>query len=234
MTRPPRSASGAHAASGGFTLLELLVAVAVFALVAVMAYGGLDSVIRQSEIVSGQSERLTDFQHGLDRLQGDLTFAIDRPVRDSRGSPVSAFIGGSGEESTLLELTRLGAANPWAAPRGQTERVEWRLDGDRLQRRASSPPDGAAVEREDDWRTWLAVERVEATYFDTDNNAYPQWPPANRPDARLPRAVELRLHPSQTPPLRLTVALPGDWPDTAPGAPASENDDSQTTAEGTP
>ncbi|OYV28342.1 MAG: hypothetical protein B7Z82_02800 [Halothiobacillus sp. 20-54-6] len=32
----------------GFTLLELLVAIAIFALVAVMAYGGLNTVIMQS------------------------------------------------------------------------------------------------------------------------------------------------------------------------------------------
>lgn len=200
----------------GFTLLELLVAIAVFALMAAMAYGGLNSVMRQSEIVDGEADRLADFQQGLQRLRDDLTLAIDRPVRDSQGSPLPAFVGDD-RDGTILAFARLGAENPWLAAQGQIERVEWRLDDGRLQRRAAVPADGAAIADRADWRTWLSVERLEARFYDGDDRAHPQWPPANRPQAGLPRAVELVLIPRQSPPLRMTVALVGDWPESAPG-----------------
>lgn len=196
----------------GFTLLELLVAVAVFALMATIAYGGLNSVIRQSEIVDGEAERLADFQRGLQRLRRDLTFAIDRPARDSRGGSEASFLGNAAD-GRLLALTRLGAANPWMTPRGQMERVTWRLAGDQLQRQARAPVDGAMRETDESWRTWLIVDKVEATFYDRSDNAHRQWPPPNQPEARLPRAVELTLYPVQSPPLRLTVALASDWPE---------------------
>lgn len=207
-------------ASDGFTLLELLVAVAVFALMAVMAYGGLDSVVRQSEIVEGEADRLAEFQNGLHRLRADLGMAIDRPVRDSGGSPERSFVG-EANDGRLLAFTRLGSANPWLEPRGQIERVEWRFHEGSLQRRSWAPVDGASVGGE--WKDRLAVERVEVTFFDSDNNSYPQWPPANRPDLRLPRAVELRVIPRQAPQMRLTVALVDDWPERSLG---NEEDDS--------
>ena len=208
----------------GFTLLELLVAIAVFALMAAIAYGGLNSVMRQSEIVAGEADRLVSFQQGLQRLRHDLTFAIDRPVRDSMGSPSPAFVG-TDREGIILAFSRLGAENPWLAPRGQVERVEWRVSEGRLQRRASAPVDGITVAEDAGWRTLLTVEDFDARFFDDNDRAYPQWPPANRPEATLPHAVELLLVPRHTPPLRMTVALVDDWPAHAPTATSGRDDE---------
>lgn len=201
----------------GFTLLELLVAIAVFALMAAMAYGGLDSVMRQSELVAGEADRLARFQEGLQRLRQDLSFAIDRPVRDSRGSPAEAFVG-TDQAGIVLAFTRLGAENPWFTSKGQVERVEWRFNDGHLQRRAFAPVDGVAAAETAGWRTWLAVEDVDARFYDDENRAYPQWPPANAGEASLPHAVELLIVPRHTPPLRMTVALVDDWPARAPAA----------------
>lgn len=200
----------------GFTLLELLVAIAIFALVAVMAYGGLNAVIRQSDIVQDATAKLAFQQQGIRQLQQDLTFAVDRPVRDALGGPVPAFVGGGVD---LLSLTRLGVANPWGKPRAQLARVFWRLTAGQLQRATLMPVDGTENDsaRPLVWQTVLrGVTALQLKFFADTNQAFEVWPPPNQPDAGLPKATEIELTLSHMPALRMTVAQVAAWPVTPP------------------
>lgn len=210
----------------GFTLLEVLVAVAIFILIAMMAYGGLNSVIRQSEIVDQQAERLLVLQRGLAQLRSDLQQSLDRPVRDARGTMTAAFIGANpGQSGDLFALTRLGHDNPWFAPQGQLARIRWRLAGETLQRYAAAPIDGAAEPDDRDWESMIEdVTAMELRYYDQENDAHPLWPPVNHSDAGLPQAVEIMLYSHQMPPIRITAALVDNWPTNPPGFdPDAEN-----------
>jgi general secretion pathway protein J len=196
----------------GFTLLELLVAIAIFALVAVMAYGGLNTVITQSGIVQSQTAELEATQTGLRHLRSDLVFVVDRPVRDALGGQIPAFTGGG---QTLFSLTRLGAANPWGAPRSQLARVMWRLQDGDLQRAELMPVDGTenASAQSLDWHTQLrGVRKISIKFYDAHNQSFEVWPPPNQPNAGLPKATELDLSLNNLPPLRITVAQVGDFP----------------------
>lgn len=214
----------------GFTLLELLVAIAIFALVAVMAYGGLNTVITQGGIVQSQSEQLEATQTGLRRLRSDLVFAVDRPVRDALGGEIPAFTGGG---QTLFSLTRMGAANPWGAPRSQLARVMWRLQDGDLQRVELMPVDGTenASAQRLDWRTELrGVKKVSVKFYDTNNQSFEIWPPPNQPNAGLPKATELNLRVNNLPPLRITVAQVADFPTQLTGASSTGTATNSTTA----
>ena len=196
----------------GFTLLELLVAIAIFALVGVMAYGGLNTVITHSRIADQQAQALEATQRGLALLRQDLRFAIDRMARDALGGEVPEF---SSSSSNLLTLTRTGAANPWDAPHSQLALVRWRLVGQRLERAAVSPVDGVIgnTGMTVPWRTILrGVTSLSLVFYDQKNQAIVDWPPPNEPSAGLPKAVEVNLRLDSLPPLRITVALMGDWP----------------------
>lgn len=204
----------------GFTLLELLVAIAIFALVAVMAYGGLNTVIRQSGIVQDATEKLGVRQHGLLQLQQDLTLAVDRPVRDALGGQVPAFLGGGVD---LLSLTRLGVANPWGEPRAQLARVFWRLTGDQLERAELMPVDGTVSDSAHPlvWHPLLSgVEHLRVVFYNAQNQAFETWPPPNQPDAGLPKATEVDFTLSHMPPLRLTIAQVASWPVSPSASPA--------------
>lgn len=203
----------------GFTLLELLVAIAIFAFVGVMAYGGLNTVIGQSRIVDQQAQALHATQRGLAVLRQDIRFALDRMARDALGGDVPEF---SSSGVNLLTLTRLGAHNPWDEPHSQLELVRWRLTGQRLERSAVSPVDGVIGNTGTPvpWHTVLTgVQSLQLTFYDQKNQALADWPPPNEPSAGLPKAVEIHLRLDTLPPLRLTVALVGDWPASLTPAP---------------
>ncbi|OZB57396.1 MAG: type II secretion system protein GspJ [Halothiobacillus sp. 14-56-357] len=209
----------AKGAASGFTLLELLVAIAIFALVAVMAYGGLNTVIKQSAIVEDQMDQLNAMQNGLRQMRSDLTFAVDRLARDALGGEVPEFAGGG---LNLLTLTRMGASNPWAAAEPQLALVRWRLENGNLERAIFVPPDGAVGNSAEppDWRIILRnVSKIQLTFYDQNNQSMLDWPPINQPSAGLPKAVEVSLTVNNLPPLRMTVAMVSDWPEAAPANP---------------
>lgn len=196
----------------GFTLLELLVAIVIFAVVGVMAYGGLNTVIKQSAIVQSQTEALAQTQAGLRQMHRDLSFALDRAARDALGGAIPEFAGGG---MNLLTLTRLGAANPWDGAQSQLMLVRWRLNQGKLERAVFNPPDGAIGNsaEDPDWRVMLrGVKRLKLVFFDANNQSMADWPPINQPSAGLPKAVEVLIDLNDLPPLRMTVAPVADWP----------------------
>lgn len=200
----------------GFTLLELLVAIAIFAVVGVMAYGGLNTVIKQSAIVQAQTEQLAQTQAGLRQMRSDLTFAVDRAARDALGGEVPEFAGGG---LNLLTLTRLGAPNPWDAAQSQLELVRWRVHAGNLERAQFIPADGAIGNSatDPDWHIILRdVQRLNLLFFDMNNQSMADWPPINQPSAGLPKAVEVQISLKNMPPLRMTVAPVADWPPPVP------------------
>ena len=60
-------------ANHGFTLLELLIAVAVFAIMSVMAYGGLSSVILNSTATELELKKIQSVQRAMLTMTRDFT-----------------------------------------------------------------------------------------------------------------------------------------------------------------
>ena len=118
----------------GFTLLELLVAVAIFAVIGAMAYGGLQNVMDQQQQTALHSERLKRLQLVYRILQRDLEQIVERGIRNEFGDPVEALVGGSG--FTGVELSRAGYPNPAGFLRSEIQRVAYIPDQDRLLRRS--------------------------------------------------------------------------------------------------
>jgi len=196
-----------HARSPGFTLLELMVAIAIFSLIAVMAYGGLNAVTKQSTILAEQELEIRRIQGGFRQIEADLFQIINRPVRDELGNDLHALAGGI--DATLpLVFTRLGLPNPLNARRANLERIHWLLEDNQLIRLGWSPVDGRSYSRPEtaDSRQVL-LENVEAfsiEFFDAANESSPTWPPANQPQAQLPRAIVLTVSLRNRPTIRLT------------------------------
>ncbi len=179
----------------GFTLLELVVAIAIFGLMSAMAYSGLASVLNTREHADLQADRLAEVQKAFTILGRDVEQAINRPVRDSYGSEMLPLLGG-GYGSAVLELTRTGRRNPMAQPRSSLQRIAYLFAEAELQRQSWQVLDRSSDTEPQLSRLLTKVKAVELRFMDNNHEWQPQWPsvtanPSN--PATLPVAVEITL-----------------------------------------
>lgn len=178
----------------GFTLLELLVAIAIFAVLAVMAYGGLNSVIRQREQNDTAMQRLKQLQQTMAIMTRDFAQMAPRPVRDQLGGMHCALSAGSNNVPPI-EFTRGGWTNPLGVIRSTQQRVAYALEGGTLVR-YTWPELDRAVQTEPQKQTLLPdVTSIAVQYMDPSGAFQDQWPPINTRLApeQLPHAVTLKL-----------------------------------------
>ncbi len=116
--------------AAGFTLLELLVALAVFAVIAVMAYSGLNTVLNAHFQIEQQAAQLASLQRVFSKLSYDIEQYIQRPIRNQYGDEESS-INGTIEQ---IEFTRSGWRNPAQQNRSFLQRVAYHLQDTRLVR----------------------------------------------------------------------------------------------------
>lgn len=178
----------------GFTLLEVLIAIAIFALLAMATYRMLDSVLQTDRGQREQEQRLRELTKAMAAFERDLLQVRLRPVRDPLGDPLAAMRGDSGKD-TYLEFTRSGWRNPLGQPRATLQRVRWQLEGERWQRAYWAVLDQAQDSQPRVQQALDGVTRFELRFLDLEGRWLQSWPPANsRSDealTQLPTAVEL-------------------------------------------
>lgn len=130
----------------GFTLVEALVALTLFALIAAAGTAVLSMSIDNRFAVRVASDRTAALQRTRSLLRADLGQATSRRTRDRNGEPQAlALEGATGPGDPILTVTRAGWSNPDAAGRSSLQRVEYRLAEGRLERRVSPYLDGSPL-----------------------------------------------------------------------------------------
>lgn len=140
----------------GFTLVEMMAAILVFALISAISVGMLTTALRSKETSEAVMSDLAAVQRIHALLSEDIGQMVMRPVRDADGlTDLRVFaldVRGADplnparedEPREILVLTRTGWANPGGVqPRSGLQRVAWIYDGERLWREASLYPDQA-------------------------------------------------------------------------------------------
>lgn len=179
----------------GFTLLELVVAIAIFGLMSAMAYGGLNSVLKTRDHADLQADRLAEVQKAFTIIGRDVEQAINRPARDNYGGEMLPLLGG-GYGSAVLELSRNGRRNPMGQLRSSLQRVAYQLADGELQRQSWRVLDRSIDSEPQTARLLTKVKTVELRFMNKDHEWEPQWPsittlPGDPPT--LPLAVEMTL-----------------------------------------
>jgi general secretion pathway protein J len=129
----------------GFTLVELLVALLVFGMIAAGGVAILSVSVRSQAVGGAKLDDLSALNRLAAVMAGDCGEAVARPTRDGAGTLVPAFTGEPGSDRVpMLRLVRAGWSNLDAAPRPTLQKVEYRVDGGAFVRVAFPQLDGAA------------------------------------------------------------------------------------------
>ncbi|WP_089622107.1 type II secretion system minor pseudopilin GspJ [Escherichia coli] len=124
----------------GFTLLEMLVAIAIFASLALMAQQVTNGVTRVNSAVADHDQKLNLMQQTMSFLTHDLTQMMPRPVRGDQGQREPALLAGAGvlaSESEGMRFVRGGVVNPlMRLPRSNLLTVGYRIHDGYLERLA--------------------------------------------------------------------------------------------------
>jgi len=136
----------------GFTLLEILIAMAVFSLIGLASAQVLYSVLASDEISQTAAKGLTKIQRSYQIIQRDMMQMAPRGLRVNGEAPQKTYLlaGDSVLDSSDegIAFSRLGWRNPAQMfPRGTSQAVGYRLFDNKLQRLHFLYPDqGAGVE----------------------------------------------------------------------------------------
>jgi general secretion pathway protein J len=198
----------------GFSLIELLVALAVFSIMAALAYGGLNSIARTRGELAKQEDAFRDLMRAVTTLDRDLRQTVARSVSGSVGQILPAFAG----TASSLEFTRLGFANPQAETRSNLERVLYELDAGALKRGNYPVLDRAPNTTPQITTLRGGVTDFRLRYLAPGNRWFDVWPPPQTTDARLlPRAVEWHLQTRDYGEIVRVIELVSAWPASAAG-----------------
>lgn len=120
-------------ADRGFTLLEVLVSISVFSMVALISYSTLDTYIDQRERLQLHYGKLERLQRLFILLERDIQFMIPRKVRI--GDDIEAAVVSENSDA-LISMTVVEADFRGASGMA-LKRIQWRLDGRELIRAVS-------------------------------------------------------------------------------------------------
>ena len=185
--------------TAGFTLLEILVAIAVFAIFSMMAYGGLLRLLDNRERIDTERAFWRDTTFAFLRIEQDFSLARNRSIRNISGGNQIPFEG----QGTMfrvvnnprnVEFTRGGIL----VPNGFTadlQRVAYSFEDGKLVRETWPVLDRAPTTEPVKSALLENVEEFSITFYDK-GEWIPQWPPLGQPAAnapKLPRAVQMTL-----------------------------------------
>ena len=111
----------------GFTLVEVLISLFIFALISAGTMGAMVQTFAAKDRLNLASEELADIAAFRSIVRADMNALTLRPMRDGVGGTENFLVAtqNPAENSAILTFSRLGRSNFTAAPRGQVERVRY-------------------------------------------------------------------------------------------------------------
>lgn len=188
----------------GMTLVELIVAVALLALLSVMAYRGLDSMMRSNDRTLAETERWRATTQLLERFAADVSQPARRPIRGAAGDLLPAWWGHALPEpaggESQLEFSR-------KSPPGQDEsRLGYRLRGGNVELLVWRVLDRAPGSKAEVYKLLTNVSALRFRHLDERGVWQDEWPQSDAEP--LPRAVAVELTLADGPTVTRIFALP--------------------------
>lgn len=166
----------------GFTLLEVLVALAIFAIMSLITYRGVNMVIDTRTAVVSETAYWRELTLAFERMESDLSQIAPRPWTDASGKIQPPLRSVSSADVVGLEFIRFDA------DRAPLHGI-YQCQQQSLILKLFPKPDLAATELAISHELLKNLSRCEIDFLDDKNQWRPQWNEA----ASRPRAIRIRL-----------------------------------------
>lgn len=210
-----RVARNPGSGQSGFTLMEVLIAVMITAVIGLGVWQVVHGVVTSRDRVDELAEQFDGVWRTMLLMERDITQVVNRPARDLYGDYQPALT--SRADNVQLMLTRQGWRNPLGLRRSELQRVAWEFTGDELRRRYWPTVDQGQEDNSEDVVLLSGVTEFELRFMDGQGNWHDQWPldedmaslsPGARPELPLPRGIEITLTHERFGTLTRTFVLP--------------------------
>jgi len=194
----------------GYTLIEVLIALLIFAIITSTTGTVVYQVLNTRERVAVVSNELNALELALLRVTQDLRQFVARSVHDAQNQRYAEFVG----QRTYLEFTRDGLQHPLNTnPESSLERIAYLCEGSQLVRRRFS---GLDIPSRQSFEDTVILDQLSTCYFEylADYNQFlPEWRvyfiEARHKVLAMPKAVQLTLEPAHWGVLSRLFLLPG-------------------------
>lgn len=185
------------ASARGFTLIEVMVAMAIFGVMTVLAYMSLGQTLANAALLTARMDRLQAIQRTMRFIGNDLLTAAPRPVRSELGDSYLPAMQVTASNDYLLAITHGGWPNPAGLPRSTMQRSVYLLQEDKLLRVYNTVLDATYSNNAITTEILDGVVSLEFRLIQDNLETINQWPPLAAQGASAlqlrPRAVEIIL-----------------------------------------
>ena len=184
--------------NNGFTLIEVLVAMGIFSILSVLAYGTLNQTIITADILSNRMNKIQSLQRTIRLIEQDFMQLAKRPVRSGIGDMQLGALSTNPNNSYPIEFTRHGWSNPLSLKRSSLQRAAYSLNGDTLVRLHWNVLDKTYNNFTQSDILLDNVESFNFSFIKKNNDWTEQWPPIDFSPSdglnALPKAVKITLN----------------------------------------
>jgi general secretion pathway protein J len=176
----------------GFTLIEILLALFIFAIIALITTATLHSVIATNERLNQHYDRLQELQFTSMVMENDISQITNRSIITNTGNVAPALIG----EYTKVEFTRAGLVNPFQdQQQSNMQRVAYYVNNQQLIRATWSHLDQLPADKPNEKILLTHVAQIEFGYLGNSNGFAQSWLLSDNMKAfmTMPRAIQVKI-----------------------------------------
>lgn len=123
----------------GFTLLEVLIAIAIFSVISMASFSIFETVLNSDAATKTRTDRINELQRGFIIIERDMLQIARRSIRLNGEAPQEGFLHTDNESYSTneqaLAFVRHGWTNPGLLlPRSEMQSVAYQLNEDVLER----------------------------------------------------------------------------------------------------
>lgn len=171
----------------GYTLIEVLAALFIFVILVSMISFSFMRMLKNTEIIKANEDRLVDVQMALVTMQFDLSQVVNKPLiinnHDSQGSFYT--------RNNSLHFYKMGNINPEERfNRSSIEEIEYKIIDGNLVKRSKEDNTSKTTNQ----ILLRNVTSLEWRFIDTRFSNYSLWPPTQDWEFKIPLAIKFTLN----------------------------------------